>query len=100
MARSTAGDDQWRVGVGGLNALTMWLANMAKARDQGFHNREKRRQLEEELPRSGVGQYRELSRLLDSADERGADVRLSRSQGAMAGSYRHVLDIEEGQRIA
>jgi len=44
---------QWRVGVGGLNALTMWLANMAKPAINGFHNREKRRQLEEELPKVG-----------------------------------------------
>ncbi|HMA52749.1 MAG TPA: hypothetical protein VKP60_23475 [Magnetospirillaceae bacterium] len=90
---------QWRVGVGGLNSLTMWLAHIAKPAINGFHNREKRRQLEEELPKVGrEGNIVELSRLLDSAEERGADIRLfEEAKAQWLESYRQVVDIETGQ---
>lgn len=90
---------QWRVGVGGLNFLTMWLAHIAKPAIATFHNREKRRQLEEELPKVGrEGNIVELSRLLDSADERGADARLfEEAKMQWAEAHRQVVDIESGQ---
>ena len=90
---------QWRVGVGGLNSLTMWLAHIAKPAINGFHNREKRRQLEEELPKVGrEGNIVELSRLLDSAEERGADIRLfEEAKAQWLEAYRQVVDIETGQ---
>lgn len=90
---------QWRVGVGGLNSLTMWLAHIAKPAINGFHNREKRRQLEQELPKVGrEGNIVELSRLLDSAEERGADIRLfEEAKAQWLEAYRQVVDIESGQ---
>ena len=89
---------QWRVGVSGMNSLTMWLAHMAKPAINAFHNREKRRQLEEELPKVGrEGNIVELSRLLDSAEERGADIRLfEEAKAQWLEAYRQVVDIEEG----
>jgi hypothetical protein len=89
---------QWRVGISGLNSLTMWLAHMAKPAINGFHNREKRRQLEEELPKVGrEGNIVELSRLLDSAEERGADIRMfEEAKAQWLESYRQVCDIEDG----
>lgn len=90
---------QWRVGIGGLNSLTMWLAHIAKPAINSFHNREKRRQLEEELPKVGrEGNIVELSRLLDSAEERGADIRLfEEAKAQWLEAYRQVVDIETGQ---
>jgi hypothetical protein len=89
---------QWRVGTTGLTSLTMWLAHMAKPAVHGFHNREKRRQIEEELPKVGrEGNIVELSRLLDSAEERGADIRgFEEAKANWLEAYRQVRDIEEG----
>jgi hypothetical protein len=89
---------QWRVGVSGLNSLTMWLAHLAKPAINSYHNREKRRQLEEELPKVGrEGNIVELSRLLDSAEERGADIRLfEEAKAQWLEAYRQVYDIEAG----
>jgi hypothetical protein len=89
---------QWRVGTTGLTSLTMWLAHMAKPAVHGFHNREKRREIEEELPKVGrEGNIVELSRLLDSAEERGADMRgFEEAKASWLEAYRQVRDIEEG----
>jgi hypothetical protein len=89
---------QWRVGTTGLNSLTMWLAHIAKPAVAAFHNRDKRRELEEALPRAGKeGNIVELSRLLDSADERGADIRgFEEAKQAWMDAYRQVRDIVEG----
>jgi len=89
---------QWRVGTTGLTSLTMWLAHIAKPAIAGFHNREKRKELEEALPRAGKeGNIVELSRLLDSADERGADIRgFEEAKQAWMDAYRQVRDIVEG----
>ena len=89
---------QWRVGISGLSSLTLWLAHMAKPAVAGFHNREKRRQIEEELPKVGrEGNIVELSRLLDSAEERGADIRgFEEAKANWLEAFRQVRDIEEG----
>jgi hypothetical protein len=89
---------QWRVGVSGLNSLSMWLAHMAKPAVNGFHNREKRRQLEEELPKVGrEGNIVELSRLLDSAEERGADMRgFEEAKAQWLEAFRQARDIADG----
>jgi hypothetical protein len=89
---------QWRVGISGMTSLTLWLAHMAKPAVAGFHNREKRRQIEEELPKVGrEGNIVELSRLLDSAEERGADIRgFEEAKAHWFDAYRQVRDIEEG----
>ncbi len=89
---------QWRVGISGLTSLTLWLAHMAKPAVAGFHNREKRRQIEEELPKVGrEGNIVELSRLLDSAEERGADIRgFEEAKAHWLEAYRQARDIEEG----
>src|SRR5579859_1989208 len=89
---------QWRVGISGMSSLTMWLAHMAKPAVAGFHNREKRRQIEEELPKAGrEGNIVELSRLLDSAEERGADMRgFEEAKANWLEAFRQVRDIEEG----
>lgn len=90
---------QWRVGVGGLTSLSVWLANMAKPAVASFHNREKRKMLEEELPKvAREGNIVELSRLLDSADERGADVRgFEEAKEAWYEGWKQMRDIENGQ---
>ena len=89
---------QWRVGVSGLTSLTMWLAAIAKPAINGFHNRDKRKQLEEELPKAGKdGNIVELARLLDTAEERGADVRgFEEAKAAWLEAYKQVRDIEDG----
>jgi hypothetical protein len=67
---------QWRLGQSGMISLSMWLAHQAKPAIKIYHNRSKREALEAELPKAGRdGNIVELSRLLDSADERGADFR-------------------------
>ncbi len=90
---------QWRVGIGGLTALSMWLANMAKPAIASFHNRDKRKMLEEELPKvAREGNVVELSRLLDSADERGADVRgFEEAKESWYEGWKQMRDIQNGQ---
>jgi hypothetical protein len=89
---------QWRLGQSGMNHLTLWLAHLAKPAIRTYHNRDKRRQLEEELPRVGRdGNIVEMSRLLDSADEKGADYRGFEEAKAMWGeAYRQAKAIVEG----
>jgi len=90
---------QWRVGLGGLSSLTLWLGNLAKPGISSFHNREKRKLLERELPNlAKEGNVLELSRLLDSAEERGADVRgFEEARQAWRDAWQQARDIEEGR---
>ncbi len=77
----------------------MWLANMAKPAIASFHNRDKRKMLEEELPKvAREGNVVELSRLLDSADERGADVRgFEEAKESWYEGWKQMRDIQNGQ---
>jgi hypothetical protein len=90
---------QWRLGQSGLTHLTMWLANLAKPAMNAFHNRAKRQMLEEELPKAGrEGNIVEMSRLLDSSEEKGADIRgFEEARAQYQEAYRQSRDIEEGR---
>jgi len=89
---------QWRLGQSGMSHLSAWLANLAKPAIRTYHNREKRRALEEELPRIGrEGNIVELSRLLDSADEKGADYRgFEEAKAQWMEAYRQAKAIVDG----
>ena len=89
---------QWRLGQSGMNALTQWLAQLAKPAIKTYHNRAKRQELEKELPRVGrEGNIVEMSRLLDSADEKGADYRgFEEAKAEWAEAHRQARDIAEG----
>jgi hypothetical protein len=89
---------QWRTGQSGMNALTQWLAHLARPAIRTYHNRSKRRQLEEELPKVGRdGNIVELSRLLDSADEKGADYRgFEEAKHEWGEAYRQAKAIADG----
>jgi hypothetical protein len=89
---------QWRLGQSGMTHLTLWLAHLAKPATRTFHNRAKRRQMEEELPRVGRdGNIVEMSRLLDSADDKGADYRgFEEAKVQWSDCYRQAKAIVEG----
>jgi hypothetical protein len=89
---------QWRLGQSGLTSLSMWLAHLAKPAITNYHNREKRKALEVELPKAGrEGSVVELSRLLDSAEERGADSRgFEEAKVKWSEAFRQVRAIVEG----
>ena len=65
---------QWRQGQSQLYGLTSWVGGLVQPIINGYHNRQKRRDLEREVPRLvRQGNLIDLSRLLDSAEERVRD---------------------------
>ncbi len=62
---------QWRQGQSQLYGLTSWVGGLVQPIINSYHNRQKRRDLEREVPRLvRQGNLIDLSRLLDSAEER------------------------------
>lgn len=90
---------QWRLGQTGLVLLATWVGSLLQPAINGFHNRDKRRELEKEIPRLvRDGSLVELSRLLDNPEDRGADAQgfyVARQEWAEA--RREIRDIEEGR---
>jgi len=89
---------QWRLGLPNVSALTSWLAQLARPAIKSYHNRARRAFLEKELPRVGRdGNLIELSRLLDSSEERGNDFRgFEEAKTMWTNSHRQMRAIEEG----
>ena len=67
---------QWRQGQTQLFGLTSWVGGLVQPIINGFHNRQKRREFEREVPRLvRQGNLIDLARLLDNVDERSRDQR-------------------------
>lgn len=89
---------QWRLGQTGLVALTQWLSVLAKPALKSYHNRARREALEAELPKvARDGNIVELARLIDSADERGADHRgFEEAKQQWVAAFQQARDINDG----
>jgi len=65
---------QYRLGPESLPGLAAWVGAMISPIVQGFHGREKRKELEKEIPRLvRKGSVVEIYNLLENAEERGRD---------------------------
>ncbi|HEY1720679.1 MAG TPA: hypothetical protein VGG27_05500 [Magnetospirillaceae bacterium] len=65
---------QWRQGQSQLFGLTSWIGGLVQPIINTYHNRQKRRDLEREVPRLvRQGNLIDLARLLDSVEERVKD---------------------------
>ncbi len=65
---------QWRQGQTGLYGLTSWIGGLVQPIINSYHNRQKRKDLEREVPKLvRQGNLVDLARLLDNADERYKD---------------------------
>ncbi|MDR3437941.1 hypothetical protein [Telmatospirillum sp.] len=89
---------QWRLGQGGLQGLATWLGSLMKPVINTFHDREKRTALEKDIPRiARDGNLVELSRVLDSPEEKAVDSQgFQEARAQWAEARREVRDIEEG----
>ncbi len=90
---------QWRVGQGGLYGLAAWTAALMAPVINGFHGREKRRELEKEAVRiAREGSLVELSRLLDNPEDRHLDQQgFEEARAEWVAAQREILDIEAGR---
>lgn len=90
---------QWRLGQTGLQGLTSWVGGLLQPAVQSFHSREKRAQIEKEIPRlAKEGNLVELSRLLDAPEERALDSHgFAEARAEWAVAQREIQDIEEGR---
>ena len=65
---------QWRLGQMGLFGLASWVGGLMQPAINSYHNRQKRRELEREIPKLvRTGSLIELARLLDNPDEKARD---------------------------
>jgi len=90
---------QWRLGQGGLQGLATWVGVLMQPAINSFHNRERRKSIEKEIPRMArEGSLVELSRLLDSPEERSADAHgFMEARAEWVAAQREITDIEEGR---
>lgn len=90
---------QWRLGQGGMQGLATWVGTLLQPAISSFHNREKRAQIEKDIPRlAREGSLVELSRLLDAPEERAQDMHgFAAARAEWANAQREIKDIEEGR---
>jgi hypothetical protein len=90
---------QWRLGQGGLYGLSTWVTGLLGPAIASYHNRERRKELEREIPRiAKEGSLVDLSRLLDSPEERAADMRgFEAARMEWHQAYQQLQDIESGR---
>ncbi len=90
---------QWRLGQGGLQGLATWVGSMMLPAVNSFHSRDKRAEIEKEIPRMARdGSLVELSRLLDAPEERSQDSRgFAEARATWSDAQREIRDIEEGR---
>lgn len=90
---------QWRLGQGGLQGLATWVGTLMQPAISSFHSREKRAEIEKEIPRMArEGSLVELSRLLDAPEERAQDSHgFAEARAVWAAAQREIKDIEAGR---
>ncbi|MCF8479572.1 MAG: protein kinase family protein [Rhodospirillum sp.] len=105
---------QWKMGPPSLPGLASWLGGLMTPVIESYHGRDRRRQLEKEVPKLvRKGNLPELFKLLDNAEERQADfddfavARLQYAQAAQqvaaleSGNFRVSENSEKlGQQVA
>jgi len=92
---------QWRLGQGALYGLAGWMGGLMHPAINTFHSRQKRKELEKEIPRMvREGSLVELSRLLDSPEDHNLD-RQGFEQAKMdwLAAQREIRDIESGKVV-
>lgn len=89
---------QWRVGQSGFPALGTWVGSLMGPVIAGYNNREKRRDLEKEIPRvAKEGNLVELARLLDNAEERVKDQQgFDQARADWSDAQKELDDIKNG----
>jgi hypothetical protein len=89
---------QWRQGQTQLFGLTSWVGGLVQPIINGFHNRQKRREFEREVPRLvRQGNLIDLARLLDNADERARDQRgFEEATDQWREAAREIKEIQSG----
>ncbi|HXP96101.1 MAG TPA: protein kinase family protein, partial [Telmatospirillum sp.] len=90
---------QWRLGQGGLQGLATWVGGLMQPSVNSFHNRERRKLIEKEIPRiARDGNLVELARLLDSPEERTKDAHeFTEARTEWLAAQREIANIEEGR---
>jgi hypothetical protein len=90
---------QWRLGQGGLSGLATWVGALMQPAVNTFHNRDRRKAIEKEIPRlSREGNLVELSRLLDAPEERTKDAHgFTEARTEWLTAQRQIADIEAGR---
>ena len=89
---------QWRQGQAQLFGLTSWVGGLVQPIINSYHNRQKRRDLEKEIPKLvRQGNLIDLARLLDNAEERGRDQRgFEEAVDDWREAARQIKDIQNG----
>ena len=89
---------QWRTGASSLPGLCTWLANLAQPIINSYHNREKRSELEREIPKlAKSGNLVEVMRVLDNRDARMTDQHeFERARAEWADAAAELREIKDG----
>jgi hypothetical protein len=89
---------QWRQGQTQLFGLTSWVGGLVQPIINSYHGRQKRRDLEREVPRLvRQGNLIDLARLLDNAEERSRDQRgFEEATEEWRDAARQIKEIQSG----
>jgi hypothetical protein len=90
---------QWRMGQGGLYGLCGWVGGLMQPAINAYRSRDRRRELEKEIPRVvREGSLVEMARLLDNAEEKYKDAQeFEQARADWADAGREIRDIEAGK---
>jgi len=90
---------QWRLGPEALHGLASWVGGLMGPVINSFQNRNKRKEIEKEIPRLvRKGNLAELYNYLDNPEERQKDVEgFTWAKAEYAAAEKQVYDLEHGQ---
>ncbi|HLN24174.1 MAG TPA: hypothetical protein VK558_09345 [Patescibacteria group bacterium] len=90
---------QWRMGQGNLYGLCGWVGGLMQPAINAYRSRDRRRELEKEIPRVvREGSLVEMARLLDNAEEKYNDAQeFEQARADWADARREIRDIEAGK---
>ncbi len=90
---------QWRLGPEALYGLAMWVGSLMNPVINSYQNRNKRKDLEKEIPKLiRKGNLAELYNFLDNPEERQKDAEgFAWAKAEFAGAEKQIYDFEHGQ---
>jgi hypothetical protein len=90
---------QWRLGPEALHGLASWIGGLMTPVINSYQNRNKRRELEKELPKLvRKGNLAEIYNFLDNPEERQRDAEgFSWAKAEYASAEKQIYDLEHGQ---
>jgi hypothetical protein len=90
---------QWRLGPEALHGLASWIGGLMTPGINSYQNRNKRRELEKELPKLvRKGNLAEIYNFLDNPEERQRDAEgFSWAKAEYASAEKQIYDLEHGQ---